>query len=287
MQQSADSPVVAIGQKNTLRVIRQRDPGAFLDGGVFGSILLPQRYVPDNCQDGDLVEVFVYLDSEDQLIATTDIPKLMVGQFGCLKVAELSPVGAFLDWGLPKDLLLPFSEQRHPAEQGKRYLVRAYLDNTNRIAASTKLDKFLDQQPARYRRHQKVELIVAERTELGYKAIIDQSHWGLIHHQDLFQALRYGQRISGFIKQQREDGKIDILLEEPGYAPVGDLSQQIMQLLQHEGGFLALTDRSSPEQISRLFGVSKKKFKMAIGALYKERLIAIEADGIRLISAAS
>jgi len=287
MQQSVDDPVVAIGQKNRLRVIRQRDPGAFLDGGVFGSILLPQRYVPDNCQDGDLVEVFVYLDSEDQLIATTDIPKLMVGQFGCLKVAELSPVGAFLDWGLPKDLLLPFSEQRHPAEQGKRYLVRAYLDNTNRIAASTKLDKFLDQQPARYRRHQKVELIVAERTELGYKAIIDQSHWGLIHHQDLFQALRYGQRISGFIKQQREDGKIDILLEEPGYAPVGDLSQQIMQLLQHEGGFLALTDRSSPEQISRLFGVSKKKFKMAIGALYKERLIAIEADGIRLISAAS
>jgi len=287
MQQSVDNPVVAIGQQNQLRVIRQRDPGAFLDGGVFGSILLPQRYVPDNCQDGDLVEVFVYLDSEDQLIATTDIPKLMVGQFGCLKVAELSPVGAFLDWGLPKDLLLPFSEQRHPAEQGKRYLVRAYLDNTNRIAASTKLDKFLDQQPARYRRHQKVELIVAERTELGYKAIIDQSHWGLIHHQDLFQALRYGQRISGFIKQQREDGKIDILLEEPGYAPVGDLSQQIMQLLQHEGGFLALTDRSSPEQISRLFGVSKKKFKMAIGALYKERLIAIEADGIRLISAAS
>ncbi len=255
----------------------------FLDGGVFGSILLPQRYAPDNCQEGDLVEVFVYLDSEDQLIATTETPKLMVGQIGCLKVAELSGVGAFLDWGLPKDLLLPFSEQRHPAEEGKRYLVRAYLDNTNRLAATTKLDKYLDLQPANYRRHQKVELIIAERTELGYKAIIAQSHWGLIHHQDLFQKVRYGQRLAGFIKQQRDDGKIDLLLEEPGYAPVGDLTQQILQLLQHEDGFLALSDRSSPEAISAHFGVSKKKFKMAIGALYKQRKIEIEAEGIRLL----
>lgn len=282
MQQSADSPVVAIGQQNTLRVIRQRDPGAFLDGGVFGTILLPQRYVPDNCREGDLLEVFVYLDSEDQLIATTDSPKLRVGQFGYLQVAALSAVGAFLDWGLPKDLLLPFSEQRHPAEQGKRYLVRAYLDNSNRIAASTKLDKFLDLQPAHYRRHQQVELLVAERTELGYKVIVEHAHWGLIHHQDLFQTLRYGQRLSGFIKQQRDDGKLDILLQEPGYAPVGDLSQQIVQLLHHHDGFLALTDRSSPEQIRQLFGVSKKKFKMALGALYKQRQISIEADGIRL-----
>mgnify|MGYP003625302584 FL=1 len=286
MPQSTDRPVVAIGQQNRLQVLRKRDPGVFLDGGVFGSILLPQRYVPENTQEGDLVDVFVYLDSEDQLIATTETPKLMVGKFGCLKVAELSTVGAFLDWGLPKDLLLPFSEQRRPAEEGKRYLVRAYLDNTNRIAASTKLDKFLDLHPAQYRRHQKVALIIAERTELGYKAIIDQTHWGLIHHQDLFQKLRYGQHISGFIKQQREDGKIDILLEEPGYAPVGDLTEQILQLLQHEGGFVALSDRSSPEQISELFGVSKKKFKMAIGALYKQRRIEIEAEGIRLLSQA-
>jgi predicted RNA-binding protein (virulence factor B family) len=284
MPESVDTPVIAIGQLNTLQVLRRRDPGAFLDGGVFGTILLPQRYVPDNCQDGDLVEVFVYLDSEDQLIATTETPKLMVGQIGCLRVAELSAVGAFLDWGLPKDLLLPFSEQRHPAVEGKRYLVRAYLDNTNRLAATTKLDKYLDVQPPRYRRHQKVALLIAERTDLGYKAVIDQTHWGLIHHQDLFQPLRYGQQLHGFIKQQREDGKIDLLLEEPGYAPVGDLTQQILQRLEHEGGFLALSDRSSPELITRLFGVSKKKFKMAIGALYKQRKIEIQDDGIRLVA---
>ncbi|MEH6473315.1 MAG: S1-like domain-containing RNA-binding protein [Halopseudomonas sp.] len=286
MPQLTDRPVVAIGQQNTLRVIRQREVGVFLDGGVFGSILLPQRYVAEGCQEGDLVDVFVYLDSEDQMIATTEQPDLMVGQFGCLKVAELSPVGAFLDWGLPKDLLLPFSEQRHPAEEGKRYLVRVYLDNTNRIAATTKLDKFLDLQSADYRRHQKVELIIAERTELGYKAIINQSHWGLIHHQDLFQSLTFGQSISGFIKQQRPDGKIDILLEEPGYAPVGDLTEQVLQRLEKAGGFLPLSDRSSPELISAEFGVSKKKFKMAIGSLYKQRQIEISPDGIRLVSVA-
>ncbi len=281
MSQSSGRPVVAIGQLNTLKVVRQREVGAFLDGGVFGSILLPRRYVPDNCQDDDLLEVFVYLDSEDDLIATTDQPKLMVGQIGCLEVVSTGPIGAFLDWGLPKDLLLPFSEQRRPAEEGERYLVRAYLDNTNRIAASTKLDKYLDQQPVSFRRHQKVELLIAERTDLGYKAVIDQSAWGLIHNQDLFQPLRYGQKVSGFIKQVREDGKIDLLLEEPGYAPVTGLAKLIVEQLEQQGGYLPFNDRSSADQIMARFGVSKKKFKMAIGSLYKQRLIELEADGIR------
>ena len=158
-----------------------------------------------------------------------------------------------------------------------------YLDNTNRIAASTKLDKYLDQQPVSFRRHQKVELLIAERTDLGYKAVIDQSVWGLIHNQDLFQQLRYGQKVSGFIKQVREDGKIDLLLEEPGYAPVTGLAKLIVEQLEQQGGYLPLNDRSSAEQIMARFGVSKKKFKMAIGSLYKQRLIELEADGIRQV----
>lgn len=284
MSQSSGRPEVAIGQLNTLEVVRQRDVGAFLDGGQFGSILLPRRYVPDGCQDGDKLEVFVHLDSEDDLIATTDTPKVMVGQIACLEVVATGAIGAFLDWGLPKDLLLPFGEQRHPAEEGERYLVRAYLDNTNRIAASTKLDKYLDQPQVSFRRHQKVQLLIAERTPLGCKAVIDQVAWGLIHTQDLFRDLKYGQSISGFIKQVRADGKIDLLLEEPGYSPVTGLAAQVIEQLKQNEGFLPLNDRSSADQIQARFGVSKKKFKMAIGSLYKQRLIELQEDGIRLLA---
>lgn len=271
-----------IGRHNCLRVKRDRDVGLFLEAGRFGTVLLPRRYVPEGVCEGDEIDVFVYLDSEDDLIATTQQPLVEVGGIAPLKVVSTGAVGAFLDWGLPKDLLLPFQQQRSPVREGQTVIVAVYLDNTNRIAASTKLDRFFNPEPT-YRNHAKVDLMIAERTDLGVKAIVDQQCWGLIHHQDLFRKLHYGQQLSGFIKQVRADGKIDLLLEQPGFAPVSGLAERILQQLQQQGGFLPLSDRSDPELIKKRFGVSKKKFKMAIGTLYKQRRIQIEPEGIRLL----
>jgi predicted RNA-binding protein (virulence factor B family) len=277
-------PELAIGRRNRLKVLRHRDIGLFLDGGEFGSILLPKRYAPADAEPGQLLDVFVYLDSEDQLIATTEQPLIEVGQCACLRVVSIGSVGAFLDWGLPKDLLLPFGQQQQRVEEGKRYLVYAYLDNSNRIAASTKLNRFIDHQGEDYRVHQPVELLIAERTELGVKAVVDHRHWGLLHHADLFKPVRYGQRLTGYIKRVRSDGKLDLVLERAGYAPVSGLTEQILEQLQAQGGFLPFTDRSDPGLIKQQFGVSKKKFKMALGALYKARKISLDDTGIRLIS---
>ena len=283
---SQPKPQVSIGRYNRLAVIREREIGLFLDGGKFGSILLPRRYVPEGAAVGDELDVFVYLDSEDDLIATTDKPLLEVGGIACLEVVSTGPIGAFLNWGLPKDLLLPFQEQRRSVETGMRCLVAAYLDNSNRIAASSKVEKFLEDE-CPYRRHRQVELLIAERTELGYKAVIDQRYAGLIHHKDVFRKLHYGQQIRGYIKQVRPDGKVDLLLEQPGYAPIEGLAKQVFERLQQQGGYLALSDSSDPASIKQQFGVSKKKFKMALGTLYKQRLISIESDGIRLSEDAS
>ena len=274
---------VEIGRFNRLRVVRERDIGLFLDGGRMGSILLPRRYVEDGPQVGDELEVFVYLDSEDDLIATTEQPLLQVGQIALLEVRSVTAVGAFLDWGLPKDLLLPFGQQKRKVEAGQKVLVRAYLDNSNRICASTKLDRFLDQEPCEYKKHRKVELIITDRTDLGVKAIVDQRYWGLIHHSELFRSLRFGQRVVGYIQQVRPDGKIDLMLNQPGYGGIDGLAQQILDQLRHNGGFLPLTDRSSPQQISARFGVSKKRFKMALGSLYKQRLVELTPDGVRML----
>ncbi|RDE19552.1 GntR family transcriptional regulator [Motiliproteus coralliicola] len=272
-----------IGRYNRLTVKRDRDIGLFLEAGRFGTVLLPRRYVPEGVSEGDEVDVFVYLDSEDDLIATTVEPLVQVGGIAALKVVSTGPVGAFLDWGLPKDLLLPFQQQRNPVSEGQTVIVAVYLDNTNRIAASTKLDRFLNPEPCSYRNHHKVNLLIAERTDLGVKAIVDQQYWGLVHNKDLFRKLHYGQPLSGYIKQVRSDGKIDLLLEQPGFAPVTGLAERILQQLQQQGGFLPLSDRSDPELIKKRFGVSKKKYKMAIGTLYKQRRIDIEPEGIRLI----
>jgi len=273
-----------IGRFNTLRVVKAVDFGVYLDGEALGEILLPRRYVPQGCQPGDSVEVFLYHDSEDRLIATTQRPYAGVGDLALLKAVAVNNFGAFLDWGLPKDLLVPFGEQQQRMKEGGLYTVYVYLDTTShRIAASSKLKKFLAAQPTVFEKGQPVDLQISDRTDMGYKAIIDRSAWGVLYHNEVFQKLRQGQRIRGFIKNVRSDGKIDLSLQKPGYEKVLDLSENIMAVIQAQGGFLDVTDKTSAERIYSLFGISKKTFKKAIGALYKAHCISLEKDGIALI----
>ena len=277
--------MAAIGRYNSLQVTKYTDFGLYLDGGADGEILLPKRYIPkgEELEVGDWLNVFVYLDSEDRLIATTQKPKVQVGGFASLKVAEINRVGLFLDWGLPKDLLLPHSEEKRPLQVGDYCVVYVYLDQrTRRITATARLDRYLDKTPARYSPGQEVDLLVVEQTDMGFKAIINNEHWGLIHNNEVFKFLRSGMRERGFIREVRADGKISLSLQPVGREAASSLSEQILAKLREAGGQLPLSDKSSPEQISSLFGVSKGNFKKAIGGLYKQGQIVIEADGIRL-----
>lgn len=272
-----------IGQYNTLTVLKARDFGVFLDGGEHGEILLPKRYVPDGCKPNDSIEVFVYLDSEDYLIATTDAPFAVVGKFAALRVKDLNRVGAFLDWGLSKDLLLPFSEQKKPLKKGDLVVVYIYLDtDTDRIAASAKLDKFIDKGPTPFTKDEAVKLLITDHTDIGYAALINNQYQGVVYDNDAFRQLSYGEHIDGFIKNIRPDGKVNLILQQPGFGKIEGIAADVLQRLREEDGYMAVNDKSSPKLISSLFGTSKKSFKIAIGTLYKARLITIEDAGIRL-----
>lgn len=277
--------MVELGKLNRLKVVKEVDFGLYLDGGSAGEILLPGRYVPRRWAVGEAIEVFIYRDSEDRLIATTERPYVMVGGFASLKVVEVTPAGAFLNWGLPKDLLVPFAEQKPKMEEGKRYVVAVYVDDaTDRIVASARLDRFLhDTSEGDFEAGQEVDLFVANRSDLGYKVIVNDSHWGLLHHQEVVRALKRGEHLKGYIRQIRPDGKIDLCLHQLPSEKTDDVSEMILGLLRKEGGFVALTDKSDPQEIKARLGVSKAQFKRAIGALYKQRTIALEADGIRLV----
>lgn len=275
--------MATIGQINRLQVLRSTDFGLILDGGSLGDILLPKRYVSKEWHLDDIIEVFLMIDSEDRLTATTLRPVAMVGEFACLRVASATRIGAFLDWGLPKDLFVPFREQKVEMREGQSYVVRIYLDETSgRIAASAKLDKFLDRTPANYKTGDKVRLLICDKTDLGFKAIINGRHWGILFYNEVFQPLERGQKLDGFIKQVRGDGKIDLCLQKPGFEKVTELTDVILNHIKAQGGFMPVTDKSPPEEIYRLFGVSKKTYKQAIGALYKKRLITFEEKGTRL-----
>ncbi|MEK6627395.1 MAG: S1-like domain-containing RNA-binding protein [Bdellovibrionota bacterium] len=210
-----------------------------------------------------------------------------VGELATLRVVSIEPVGAFLDWGLPKNLFLPFGEQTWPVEAGDEVVVFLYIDNTGRIASSMRLEKFLDKDASSYKPEQKVDLLVIDETDLGYKAVINSKHLGMLFKNEVFQDLRYADRIAGYIKQVRDDGKVDLILQPFGSKGAGDLGQKILDLLKQKEGFLPLTDKSPPEVIYELFGVSKKKYKMALGGIYKKKLITIEENGIRLISSSN
>jgi len=273
-----------IGKINHLYVVKEVDFGIYLDGGDLGEILMPKRYVPEGTQPEDTIDAFIYLDSEDRLVATTEKPLAMVGEFALLEVVAVTPVGAFLNWGLPKDLFVPFREQRQPMEEGRKYLVYVYVDtNTKRIAASSKIENYLDNIPVDYDVDEEVDLIIVNETDLGYNAIIDNSHLGIIYKNEVFQPLNPGDKIQGYIKKIRTDGKIDLCLQKSGYEKISSFVDRIIAELQKNKGFLPLTDKSSPEEIYKAFKISKKNFKAAIGALYKKRFIALEDNGIRLL----
>jgi len=277
--------MATIGKRNTLTVLRDSTPGIYLDGGELGEILLPNRYVPRRAAPGDRLEVFVYRDSEDRLVATTQTPRATVGEVATLKVVSVAPrIGAFLDWGLAKDLLLPFREQTGPVGAGQDVVVRIYLDQkTQRIAASMKLERDLAAQPPGFRAGDKVEFLITERTPLGYKALVDGAHPGLLYHDGLSAPVAIGQKLKGFVRAPRPDGKLDLSLDQAGFQRVAPLASRIVQALLSNGGRLDLDDDSPPEAIRRAFGSSKKAFKQALGTLYKARRVRFSKPGIALL----
>ncbi len=276
-----------IGEINDLVIVKAVDFGLYLEAGEFGEILIPGRYVPKDWKMGDTLSVFVYTDSEDRLIATTETPLVKVGEFACLKVVSTTAIGAFLDWGLSKDLFLPLGEQKRAVYPGKTCIVRAFLDtHTNRVTASARLSQFMDTGYPPYEESEEVDLLITNQTDLGYRAIVNNTHWGMIFENDATQPLEVGSSMKGYIKRIREDGKIDLMIRKFSTRVVTDFTDVIMQKLEAEGGFLPLTDKTDPDTIYKLFSVSKKTYKRAVGALYRKRLITIEENGIRKASTA-
>ncbi|MCX6971988.1 MAG: S1-like domain-containing RNA-binding protein [Verrucomicrobia bacterium] len=273
-----------LGKRNLLTIVREGPPGYFLDDGEGGEILLPGKYIPAGSQPGEVIEVFVYRDSEDRLVATTQTPLAAVGDFAALKVVDVSPsIGAFLEWGLDKDLLLPRREQGGFRKVGEKVVVYVFLDEkSNRIVASTRLQRWFSKTPPAYARDQPVKLLIAGRTPLGYKAVVDNLYQGLLYGSELSGPLDIGSSMDGFVKEVRPDGKLDLSLDRSGFARVGPITDQILEALKAAGGSLPYNDASPPDAIRTAFGVSKKAFKQAIGALYRKRLIAIIGGGIEL-----
>ena len=274
---------VILGKYNQLEVVKEVDFGVYLDGGDDGEILLPTRYVPEGCKPGDMLNVFIYLDNEERLIATTLQPKVQVDEFACLEVAWVNEYGAFLDWGLMKDLFVPFREQKMKMQKGQRYVVHAHVDeNSYRIMASAKIEKYLSKEMPPYQSGEEVEIMTWQRTDLGYKVIVDNRFSGLVYQKEIFKALEPGMRMSAFVRQVREDGKIDLTLQKDGLQKVDDFAEVLLQFVKEQGGYTRLNDKSAPEEIYNIFGVSKKTFKKAVGDLYKRRLILLVENGIRL-----
>lgn len=273
-----------LGQTYLFKVAKTTHFGAYLAANELGEVLLPNKHGGNNVSEGQVVEVFLYLDSEGRPIATTQKPKIQVGAFAFLRAAASTPVGMFLDWGLDKELLVPFGEQHKPMEVGHSYIVYCYIDRMDgRITASSKIDKFLpDDRPHTFKARQEVDLIIANSTNLGFKAIVDNSHWGVLYQAEVFQRLSFGQRIKGFIKHVRPDGKIDLSLQG-GQQTRDKYAETIVAYLKRHQGFAPLHDKTDPKDIAAAFGISKAAFKKTIGNLYKKGVIVIQKDGIKLL----
>jgi predicted RNA-binding protein (virulence factor B family) len=276
--------MATIGSYNVLKVLRETGSGYFLDGNELGDILLPGNNVPSVLEVDDQIEVFLYFDSEDRIIATTDDPYCEVGEFALLEVIEVNEVGAFLYWGLQKDLLVPFREQKVKMEPGSWHVVHVYIDGqTNRIAASAKVDKFLGIEPISFRPGDEVPLFIYGPCPLGFNAIINNTHWGMLYSNEVFQPLNRGEHIKGYISKVREDGKIDLSLYPAGFKKAKTSAELIVEYLKRNDGYMPLTDKSPADAIYETFGISKKNFKMAVGGLYKNKVIEIGENGIRLV----
>lgn len=277
--------MIELGKTNKLQILKQVDFGMYLDGGEqAGEILLPAKYVPEGVGIGDFINVFLYLDQEERLVATTEKPFAQVGDFAYLEVAWVNNYGAFLDWGLMKDLFVPFREQKKKMQKDNSYIVHIHLDpESYRIMASAKIERFLDSSFPKYRVGDEVDILVWQKTDLGLKVIVDNRFAGLLYDDQVFKPLHTGDKAKAYVSQVRPDGKIDLLLSRPGIAAAKDFSDELLQYLKVNGGHTVLGDKSPAEDIYEVFGVSKKVFKKAVGDLYKRRLIAIDPDGIKLI----
>jgi predicted RNA-binding protein (virulence factor B family) len=277
--------MLQIGKINRLLIKEIYENGLLLSGDETGDVLLKstpsgKRYLKD-----DAIDVFVYVDKQQQLMATIHRPTALVGECATLTVVSTSPAGAFLGWGLEDDLFVPKGEQQNIMKKGNAYVVYVYLsDKTHRITASSKLDKFLGRKIPEFREGDKVDLLVYSHTDLGYSAVVNGSHVGVIYDNEVFQKLAIGQRLEGYVKKIREDLKIDLRLQPTGYQQVDDISQTILETLKKNNGSVALSDKSPPEEIYAMFGVSKKTFKKAVGSLYKKKLIEISSSGINLVN---
>lgn len=276
--------MIQLGQFSTLTASRQKEQGMYLVDDQEDEVLLPNKYMPNGFDIGDEIKVFVYTDSEDRIVATTETPRIVVGDFAYLEVVEATKFGAFLDWGLEKHLLVPFSHQKRDMEEGDWHVVYLYCDETtDRLVASAKWHKYVDSDEISVKDGEEVDLLVAHPTDLGWNVIINNRHAGLIYSNEIFQPIYTGDRLKGYIKNVREDNKIDVSLEKQGFSRIEPNAQKILELLKRQKGFLDLTDKSDPELIKRRMSMSKKTFKKAIGTLYKQRLVRLEKDGIYLI----
>lgn len=274
---------IELGKFNKLEVVKEVEFGMYLDGGEEGEILLPLRYVPEECKVGDKLNVFIYLDNEERLVATTLTPLVQVGQFACLEVAWVNQYGAFLDWGLMKDLFVPFREQKLKMQVGRKYVVHAHLDDESyRIVASAKVERYLSKERAAYQPGEEVEILIWQKTDLGFKAIIEHQYGGLLYESEIFRPLQAGMTLKAYVKQVREDGKIDLMLQKPGAGKVEDFAVTLLEYIREQGGTISLNDKSPAEDIYAVFGVSKKTFKKAVGDLYKKQLVILEDNKIRI-----
>lgn len=273
-----------LGKRNDITVLREVDFGVYLDGGDLGDVLLPRRYVPQGCKVGDVINVFLYLDQEERLIATTEHPLIEVGKIAYLEVKWVNQFGAFLDWGLMKDLFCPFREQKMRMVQGRSYIVYCYIDSlTHRIVATAKIEKFLSKERPPYHHGDIVDILIQQKTELGFKAVVEGQYSGQIYQNELFRDMHTGDQMQAFVKNVREDGKIDLILQEHGKKHVMDFEDQLLQYIQEHDGYCPFHDKSLAEDIYAEFQVSKKTFKKAVGGLYKKNLITIEEDCLRLV----
>lgn len=276
--------MINIGNFNNLKVLKLVDFGAYLDGGNNIEILLPSRYINTPLQINDSVNVFIYTDSEDRLIATTENPLIKVGEFAYLKAKQITQFGAFLDWGLPKDLLVPFREQKTRMKEDVEYLVYAYLDDTTkRIVASSKIEKFLGNKIPCYKNGEIVNILVYTQTEIGYKVIVDNMFHGMLYYNEIFQEINIGDKLNAYIKTIRQDGKIDLTLSDKIKNRISILSEKIYNWIVINGGETTICDKSNPKEIKEIFACSKKDFKKAIGLLYKEHRISISDKGIQVL----
>jgi uncharacterized protein len=273
-----------LGEYNTLTILRFTSVGAYLGDDDDNDVLLPTKYIPEGSEIDDKIDVFLYQDSEDRLIATRLKPLLELHQFGLLRVNQVSHFGAFLEWGIEKDVFVPFKEQKQKMEEGKSYIIFIYIDQeTHRLVGSSRVKRYLEMEKMTVKEGEEVDLLICETTELGKNVIVNDTHSGLIYRNDVIRTLRYGERTSGFVTKVREDGKLDIALDQIGFQKMEPNCERLLQLLSDNQGVIKLTDKSDPDTIRELVGMSKKTFKNAVGMLYKQRLISIEDDRITIL----